>query len=386
MGVVRFRYRAGCEGQRQEGGKSGSWWADTRVAGRREVFRLPTARTKAEAERLLREHEERAYRVSRGLDVSASRALTFEEATRRYLETVQHLVSGERIRRHLEQYVLPHLGRRLLPEVTGHDVDALASRLLRTLEASTVELVLKRVSALYTWARRARVYRGPSPLEDASRLEVPRRLPLHFTAAERDAIIAHAPRYALAIEAAFWTGARLSELRGWQWADVDWDAAVWTVRRSGARDTTKTGAERLVPLTPHLVQRLREERLRTRGALVLAAPRGELLSAFALQHAFREAMVAAKVEPRGRSFRHTRSTFATLLLELTGDVYLVQRLLGHTTPAITARAYAHGGLEYLRRGVAMLSAPRSDGAVTPTPGNGRAGGQPSGKTTTKTSG
>ena len=52
-------------------------------------------------------------------------------------------------------------------------------------------------------------------------------------------------------------------------------------------------------------------------------------------------------------FHDCRHTFATRLIQAGVDLYTVQRLLGHKSPAMTAR-YAHHSTESLRSPVEVL--------------------------------
>src|SRR6266568_499677 len=47
-----------------------------------------------------------------------------------------------------------------------------------------------------------------------------------------------------------------------------------------------------------------------------------------------------KAIPKAMRFYDLRSTFATHLAERTGDIHMAQKLLGHSSPTITAAIYA----------------------------------------------
>ncbi|MCC7201383.1 MAG: tyrosine-type recombinase/integrase, partial [Nitrospirae bacterium] len=59
-------------------------------------------------------------------------------------------------------------------------------------------------------------------------------------------------------------------------------------------------------------------------------------------------------------FHDLRHTFATRLVQAGIDLYKVQRLLGHKTPAMTQR-YAHHSPESLRDGVEALDKMNGNG-------------------------
>lgn len=75
--------------------------------------------------------------------------------------------------------------------------------------------------------------------------------------------------YAPLIRSAIETGARLGELTGADWSDVDLDAGVWNVNRQWTKAgelgpvKTRNGVRR-IPLTPEFVRYLKAYRLRSR--------------------------------------------------------------------------------------------------------------------------
>jgi site-specific recombinase XerD len=70
-----------------------------------------------------------------------------------------------------------------------------------------------------------------------------------------------------------------------------------------------------------------------------------------IERAFQDALKKAEIEDF--RFHDLRHTFATRLVQAGVDLYKVQVLLGHKTPAMTQR-YAHHYPESLRDGVAVL--------------------------------
>src|SRR5262245_3405817 len=74
-----------------------------------------------------------------------------------------------------------------------------------------------------------------------------------------------------------------------------------------------------------------------------------------------------KPVPKKVRFHDLRATFATLLHERTGDIRLVQQLLGHSSPTITASTYAAIRDDYAREAVNRLrfepEPPSSEAAV-----------------------
>lgn len=151
----------------------------------------------------------------------------------------------------------------------------------------------------------------------------------------------------LLIKVAVFTGLRSGELRGLQWGDIDWGTGQLFVRRAwkeGQFHKPKTHASiRRVEIPGSIVGELREWRM--------ACPKGEYDLVFPnlkgnplsnenlLQRAFYPALRRAGL--RKVRFHDLRHTFASLLIANGEDLVRVSRLLGHASPAVTLRVYAH---------------------------------------------
>lgn len=399
MARAYFRPKKGFTGKRKEAPRNGTWWIDFAGAdGARRQERTP-ARTETEAERYAQEASQRAYGVRTGVTSALpSEFLTFTEAARRYRATVSHLVSYPQIEVYLSKHLEPNIGRKLLQEITPADVDALAAKLMKRLSPGTVQQALIRVSAVYTWARRSRIYRGENPVSEAAKVDVPTRAPRALTAPQLQALLDAAGPWRLVFLVAAWCGLRKGEVSGLLWEDVDLEAELLHVRRSYDRATTKGRKERVVPLPSWLAEELRQARTEARSPLVFPNRDGRMRTHgnFRAHDSFRRALVranlvkgwrlacgcghveetpvkaarpcahcGASVLPRGipldMTFRHLRSTCATLL----GDLRLAQVMLGHSSPQVTARHYHAAELAALRRAVEALPRARDTDGTPP---------------------
>jgi len=123
------------------------------------------------------------------------------------------------------------------------------------------------------------------------------------------------------------TGLRKSELLALRPDDLA--DGMLTVRRS------KTGRPRRVPLAPDL----------------LTEPLPQISEA-TLNEEFRAARARAGMP--WLQFRDLRRTFGSWIIQRTGSLRAAQELLGHTTPVITARHYAHLLEGDLRASIATL--------------------------------
>ena len=147
---------------------------------------------------------------------------------------------------------------------------------------------------------------------------------------------------------AVYTGMRQGELAGLCWDDVDFDTRLITVENSWD-GPTKNEEARVVPILDVLLPVLREWRLRCPGTFVFPTPRAMFLkSARIFQESFQRVLEAASFP---RSIRHgkerpyirfhdLRHTFASHWVLTGGDIFRLQKILGHKSMVMTGR-YAH---------------------------------------------
>ena len=158
------------------------------------------------------------------------------------------------------------------------------------------------------------------------------------------------------------TGMRRGELLGLMWDAVDLDAGVIHVRRNYVMTPTETvlsddlkteNSRRDLPLTPDMVQRLREKRAKANSLFVITRKNGrpfDLESFRTFWEPVSRRIGPARPEGNRTGFvltdqsvtPHTlRHTFATRCIEQGLPVHDVQALMGHSDPNITLRIYTH---------------------------------------------
>jgi integrase len=138
-----------------------------------------------------------------------------------------------------------------------------------------------------------------------------------------------------------YTGLRRGEACGLRWADVDLQRRLIMVRRS-YDEHTKSGKERLVPVSAELVPILEQHKLADpwNGSLVFPGDDGKLMSPdVRLRKVMWDACDRCKLHRiRVHDLRHV---FASYFVMSGGDIFTLQRILGHSTPQITSDTYAH---------------------------------------------
>lgn len=300
-------------------------------------------------------------RLARGERIAPTRktfAVVADECMKRIAPTIRPRTL-EIYESHLRNHVLPRLGRVRVAELTEDDV-ATMIRDLDGLSAWTVHGILTALSRVLGYAARRgyvtanvvhRLERGERP----SIRQKEKRVLGHDEI--RQLLTAATDLYRPLFSTATYTGARVSELLGLRWQDVD--LAGGFVRVSGQLDRgrkriefTKTDTSRreivLMPGLERVLRALRERQFALGQAkptdLVFVTTVGSAHSqrniGRALGQAVRRAGLADDAQPS--ITMHTfRDTFAShLILDLKLDVVQVSKQLGHARPSITYDTYA----------------------------------------------
>jgi integrase len=213
-------------------------------------------------------------------------------------------------------------------------------------EAAATELVVRNVCDLI-----------PAPAGERREVEI---LNVDTITAMLDALRGHGLE-PLAVTALF-TGARLGELLALRWPDIDFTKSVLRIERSleqtqqtgiRAKDPKTRAGRRTIPLPSTAIAQLQAHRVRQmerrlflgRGradgdALVFETADGKPPSPKQTSIAWLKFMRRAEGVPR-ITFHALRHTHASALIASGMDVVRVSRRLGHSSPDVTLRIYAH---------------------------------------------
>lgn len=135
---------------------------------------------------------------------------------------------------------------------------------------------------------------------------------------------------------------RPGELRGAAWAEVDLDAALWTIpaaRMKRGKDGKENGDPHLVPLSTQAVKVLRElHPLTGHGALVFPGERSH--SRPISENSVRTAPIIMGYTPEIQTWHGFRATARTMLAErLDVDPLVIEAQLAHAVKDANGRAY-----------------------------------------------
>ena len=253
-------------------------------------------------------------------------------------------------RARLRDYVMPKLGRKTVDVVTTADVLAVLTPIWNE-KRDTARRVRQHIGAIMKWAV-AQGYREDNPAGEA----IAAALPKSGGKAEHSKALPHAevgaalevirasnawPATRLAFEFLTLTAARSGEARLATWAEIDLDAATWTV----PAERMKAGIEHRVPLSDAALDILsRAQEYRDGSGLVFPSPRGRALSDSTISKLVRENEIACV--PHGM-----RSSFRDWCAETGVPREVAESSLAHVVKDSTEAAYFRSDLLERRREV-----------------------------------
>jgi integrase len=248
------------------------------------------------------------------------------------------------------------IGKHLRPEFTGTAVRAITSERIDDyalklqervppLATNTMRNILSKLRAMLSLARRHRwIVERPHvdmPKEDIGDEDI--RYLRNKDELDRfiRAAKAAGDRVFTLYCGAVYTGMRQGELACLRWSDVDLDRRTITVQRS-FNGPTKTSRVRYVPILDPLLPILRAWRARTPGELVFPNRRGRTYSPSArvFEDTLWKVLGRAGLPNDYLTFHGLRHTFASHWVMNGGDLYRLQKILGHSDPSMT-QIYAH---------------------------------------------
>jgi len=354
--------------------KNGQWWAQLPPDA---MGKRPKRSAKSEEDAVFKLTELEAER-SRGLNPSEKQP-TVEQWLRTWLELVKPGLRSNIYEHYVYvvgHYIVPHIGRVKLKELTkGHVQAALNTlregglsagtvRLARTRLRSALEEAIEAHKITENVAKKTKV--APDD-DDDSEMHI---LTIGQVRTFLTAITDHR-LYAL-FYLALATGMRQAEMIGLRWSDIKFDERTIRVasqvhrRHKGiVRSRPKTPASRrTLPIDDELLavlkshQQNQNEEKRLLGTawhehtMVFASEVGTPLFASALHRQFKSLLRAARL-PDIR-FHDLRHTAASLMLAAGVPLPDVSEMLGHANAGITAKLYLHGSDDGKKRAIETM--------------------------------
>jgi integrase len=241
-----------------------------------------------------------------------------------------------------------------LREISAEHVDRFVSERLSQVRAVTVDVELRTIKAAFNVARRWELLEK-NPVVGVKRPTIPERPPTFFTKTQFAELMKaiDADWLREIVRFAVLTGLRLGEITHLQWPQVDFDRKVIAVQ-SSRTFRTKNGKRRVVPMSDSVHELLKAIRARSDTEYVFSI-KGKRISESWVTHRFKKAVVKAGITD-DLHFHSLRHTFASWLVQDGVSLYEVQKLLGHSSIAVT-QVYSHLQPEQLHATVNRLNVP-----------------------------
>lgn len=306
-----------------------------------------------DAVRKLKEREHEVEEVRRGARSATPAPRTFSELCDYWIEQrVPTKRSGDHDKSIIRKHLRPAFGALLLRDLSVKHVDAYVverEHLNRKTIANhlTTFIAMLNVAVDLGWLLKVPRIRKPKVRvfdADYSYLRTDEEIRRFLRGAHQEGPMVFS-LYATAV----YTGMRAGELAGLRWDDVSFERRLITVQRS-FNGPTKAGDVRYVPILDVLLPILKRWRELHPGTLVFANRDGGMLGRSArifqeVLHRVLDRAGLAAVQRDNRTeryivFHDLRHTFASHWMLRGGDLFKLQRLLGHKTPQMTNR-YAH---------------------------------------------
>lgn len=313
--------------------RGGTYWVRFQWHGQ-EVRKSARTTVKGEARAYLADLQAQ-YRQ---LDIGGKPRTPFDTAAARYIEEHVARLKVSTIESYQQslRILAEHFGTKYLDEITRKEIAGFEAKQLKRVSASKVNHYRAALSGIFKIAmRHDQIDRNPCRDLDPINIENTRH---RFLTEKEWKILRTAlpePLRSIA-EISVMRGLRIGEVLGLDWNDIDF-------RRDEIRlDFTKNGRPRMVPLEGAAEALKRQP---GRKGPVFMSLKGERFTVPYVSQAVSKIAKGAKI-PNFR-FHDLRHTFASWYVQRGGDLYRLQLILGHRSPAMTQR-YAHLRIDDLR--------------------------------------
>ena len=355
---------------------------------------FPDAELKREATAALaewREQEERAWHETRG-DVRVL-ASTVAEYVEHHIETLEKTESAAKSTTTGYRFMLAHIksdpiGNVSIDELTAEDAERWIGNMLSS--GKSAATVRKAFNVLHVAVRHAvEVHRLPyDPLSAVKRPKLPKKEPNSLDTMQRARLVSYLDATGcspvnVAISLALYTGMREGEVCGLRWADVDFKTKTLHIRRTIARDGSRTYVKepktarsmRNIPIDQSLSDLLTTRKEAVNAECTVAGIKfsedmyvvggiGDGVAyAYMDPHFLWQSWkaIAKSLDLKGTqgkvpTFHDLRHTYATAAIANGADVKSVQGLLGHASAKTTLDIYAGNDDEAMRKAAESTAA------------------------------
>lgn len=332
--------------------KRSKWYIDYyQPDGKR--IRQAVSRYKEQAELALKKVE---IEIAEGkyLDVKRGKEMTFKVFAEKF--RLKHI--RRRNRSYLKQECLldgliKHFGKRMMHEMNVQDIDDFLQHRQETRTASTVNKDLAMLKSMFNRANEWGDLVDCNPTRSLKLLDENNERCRYLTQEEQERLLsACSGLLRMVVLIAFKTGLRWGEIINLKWQQapmsnyVDFEHNSIFIHESLA----KSKKSRYVPLAPSVKQALLDYPQRSETGYIFVNPKTDK-RIVTLKKSFHTAIKKAKIEDF--HFHDLRHCFASDLVRKGVDLFVIQKLLGHSSPKMTMR-YAHLRKDQLSEAIQFL--------------------------------
>lgn len=290
--------------------------------------------------------------------ISFDPSMTFDKFSQIWLDSKRSENLAQRsldsYRSTISVHLAPFFKNKLLSKITQADGLQFRQHLTTNTELcnNRINFVLRILKQIFNDALRWD-YVIKSPLKNLNFLKLPDR-PLSYWNHPQIELFLSANQdneYIDLFELALNTGLRKGEILGLCWDKVDFNRSFIeisrTVDRYGIKDKTKTGKIRHISLNRRATEILsKRHENRIHPSLVFTESNGEPIKENHLNdRIFKKAVIRAEV-PMIR-LHDLRTSFASNFVMGGGDIFVLSKILGHSSVEMTAKKYAHLSPQHL---------------------------------------
>ena len=263
---------------------------------------------------------------------------TFSKEYIEYQKNVNQKRSWSKDESHLRRFNLIW-GDRKLSNITAKEIDDYKTIRLKQVKPSTVNRELAALRHLFYLAEKWDKFYGKNPVAKSGLLKEDNLQERILSFEEEQLLIQNSsPHLVPILVTALNTGMRKMEVLTLTWKDIDFDKSFITIRKT----ISKSKKVRRIPINSKLRGVLLKQKIKTQhSGYVFLTNEGLPYSAknpSALKRTYGTACNKAGI--KGLRFHDLRHTAATRMIENTGNIVAVSKILGHADIRTTMR-YAH---------------------------------------------
>ena len=247
----------------------------------------------------------------------------------------------------IKNQIDPFFKGKKVQDVKNKDIVKFHDFLLDTLAVSTAKTVHKQLSAMFNYAVKME-YININVCNEVGNIDIKEDKRIdYWTLEEFKLFISHVdnPKYKALFMLLFYSGARIGELLGLTWSDVNFDKNFIDINKRfyrGKIDTTKTDAStRIVQIPNHTMNLLREYKLSINPKpdyYVFGKYKSPLYPTNVWTY-YMKAIEKSKVRKiRIHDLRHSHTAY---LINKGTDIQIVSKRLGHEKISTTYDTYSH---------------------------------------------